>query len=63
MTKHEEGFRLAGMVFIPMVVETFGGWEESAVLQLKTQEEKYRCRNIGIFLHTEIYENSIIKIN
>jgi hypothetical protein len=35
MTKHGEGCRLAGMVFIPMVVETFGGWEESAVVQLK----------------------------
>ena len=35
MTKHGEGCRLAGMVFIPMVVETFGGWEESAVAQLK----------------------------
>ena len=29
MTKHGEGCRLAGMV-----VETFGGWEESAVVQL-----------------------------
>jgi hypothetical protein len=35
MTKHGEGCRLAGMVFLPMVVETFGGWEESAVAQLK----------------------------
>ena len=35
MTKHGEGCRLAGMVFIPMMVETFGGWEESAVMQLK----------------------------
>ena len=25
----------AGLVFIPMAVETFGGWEESAVTQLK----------------------------
>ena len=29
-----EGCRLEGMVFISMVVETFGGWEESAVVQL-----------------------------
>ena len=35
MTKHGEGCRLAAMVFIPIVVETFGGWEESAVVQLK----------------------------
>ena len=35
MTKHGEGCRLAGMAFMPMVVETLGGWEESAVLQLK----------------------------
>ena len=26
---------MAGMVFIPMVVETLGGWQESAVVQLK----------------------------
>ena len=35
MTKHGEGCMLAGMAFIPMVVETLGGWEESAVMQLK----------------------------
>ena len=35
MTKHGEECRLVGMVFISMVVETFGGWEESAVVQLK----------------------------
>ena len=35
MTKHGEACRLAGMAFMPMVVETLGGWEESAVLQLK----------------------------
>ena len=35
MTKHGEGCRMAGMVFIPMVVETLGGWQESAVVQLK----------------------------
>ena len=34
MTKHGEGCRVAGMVFIPMVVETFGGWEESAADQI-----------------------------
>ena len=35
MTKHGEGCRLAGRVFIPMVVETLGGWQESAVLMIK----------------------------
>ena len=35
MTKHGEGCRMAGMVFIPMVVETLGGWQESAAVQLK----------------------------
>ena len=35
MTKHGEGCRQAGMVFIPMVVETLGGWHESAILQIK----------------------------
>ena len=34
MTKHGERCRLAGMVFIPMVVDPFGRWEESAVVQL-----------------------------
>ena len=28
-------FKISIMVFIHMVVETFGGWEESAVVQLK----------------------------
>ena len=35
MTKHGEGYGLACMVFFPMVVDTFGGLEQSAVMQLK----------------------------
>ena len=33
--KHGPPCRLAGMVFVPLVVDTLGGWEEQAVLQIK----------------------------
>ena len=35
MTKHGEACRREGMVFIPLVVETLGGWEEQADVQIK----------------------------
>jgi hypothetical protein len=35
MTKHGEPCRLAGMVFVPLVVETLGGWEEQGEKQIK----------------------------
>ena len=35
MTQSAEACRLEGIVFIPMAAETFGGWHESAVLQVK----------------------------
>ena len=35
MLKHGEPCRAAGMVFVPLVVETLGGWEEQAVTQVK----------------------------
>ena len=45
MTKHGEGCRLAGIVFIPMVMETFWGgmsqpWKLGAALARHTREEK-----------------------
>ena len=39
MTKHGEPCRLAGMVFVPLVVETLGGWEEQGEKQIKRIEE------------------------
>ena len=33
--KHGEPCRVEGMVFIPLVVEILGGWEEPAVSQIK----------------------------
>ena len=35
MTKHGEPCRLAGMVFVPLVVETLGGWEEQGEKQIR----------------------------
>ena len=35
MTKHGEACRRAGMAFIPLVVETLGGWGEQADMQIK----------------------------
>ena len=35
MSKHGEPCRGAGMVFIPMPVETLGGWHEQSSLQVK----------------------------
>ena len=35
MAKHGEGCRLAGLVFIPLPVETLGGWHEETVTQVK----------------------------
>ena len=35
MTKHGEACRREGMVFIPLVVETLGGFEEQAEYQIK----------------------------
>ena len=35
MTKHGEPCRLAGMVFVPLEVETLGGWEERGEKQIK----------------------------
>ena len=35
MTKAGEACRKAGMVFIPMPMETLGGWHEQTVLQVK----------------------------
>ena len=36
MTRHGEAYRRAGMVFIPLVVETLGGWHEQADIQIKS---------------------------
>ena len=56
MTKHGEDCRRAGMVFIPLVVETLGGWEEQAEAQIKRlgaalarqtgQEEAEKIRHV-----------------
>ena len=56
MTKHGEACRRAGMVFIPLVVETLGGWEEQAEAQIKRlgaalarqtgQEEAEKIRHV-----------------
>jgi hypothetical protein len=35
MAKHGEPCRTAGMAFIPMPVETLGGWHEQTVAQMK----------------------------
>ena len=35
MTKHGEGCRRAGMVFLPLPVETLGGWHDQTVVQVK----------------------------
>ena len=35
LAKHGEPIRVAGMVLIPLVVETLGSWEEQAVSQVK----------------------------
>ena len=35
MTRHGQPCREAGLVFAPLVVETLGGWEEQAVIQIK----------------------------
>ena len=35
MTRHGEDCRRAGLVFVPLVVETLGGWEEQAEVQIK----------------------------
>ena len=35
MTKHGEGCRRAGMVFLPLPVETLGGWHDQTVAQVK----------------------------
>ena len=35
MTKHGEDCRRAGLAFVPLVVETLGGWEEQAERQIK----------------------------
>ena len=35
MSKHGEACRSAGMEFIPMAVETMGGWHEQTVGQVK----------------------------
>ena len=35
MTKHGEACRRAGLAFVPLVVETLGGWEELAEKQIK----------------------------
>ena len=35
MTKHWEGCRLDGKVFVTMVLETLGGWIGYSVLQIK----------------------------
>ena len=55
MTKHGEA-RREGMVFIPLVVETLGGWEEQADVQIKRlgaalarqtgQEESDKIRHV-----------------
>ena len=56
MTKHGEACRREGMVFIPLVVETLGGWEEQADVQIKRlgaalarqtgQEESDKIRHV-----------------
>ena len=38
MTRHGEDCRRAGLVFVPLVVETLGGWEEQAEVQIKRLE-------------------------
>ena len=35
ITKHGEGCTRAGLAFVPLVVETLGGWEELAEKQIK----------------------------
>ena len=35
MTKHGEGCRLAGMVFLPLPMETLGGWHDQTVSLVK----------------------------
>ena len=35
LAKHGEPIRVAGMVLIPLVVDTLGGWEEQALSQIK----------------------------
>ena len=35
MTKHGEGCRQAGMVFLPLPVETLGGWHNQTVSLVK----------------------------
>ena len=35
MTKHGEGCRRAGMVFLPLPVETLWGWHDQTVAQVK----------------------------
>ena len=35
MAKHGEGCKLAGMVFLPLPVETLEGWHEQTVTQVK----------------------------
>ena len=57
MSKHGEGCRLAGIVFIPLPVETLGGWHEQTVAQVKRlgsalarhtgQEESEAIRHVG----------------
>ena len=34
-TKHGEAYRLAGMVFLPLPVETLGGWQDQTVSLVK----------------------------
>ena len=57
MSKHGEGCRLAGIVFIPLPVETLGGWHEQTVAQVKRlgsalarhtgQEEREAIPHVG----------------
>ena len=35
MTKHGDGSRRAGMVFLPLPVKTLGGWYDQTVAQMK----------------------------
>ena len=35
ITKHDEYCRRAGLAFVPLVVETLGGWEEQGEMQIK----------------------------
>ena len=35
MAKHGEGCRLGGIVFLPLQVETLGGWHSQTVTQIK----------------------------